>query len=211
MLYWTKDLVGGSERRHAGKPGMLACSAVGAARERFGRVVPDTNRGVLWTRINQSRPRDHLRIHPLNLNEAYLTTETTGLWNSTNITSATPSSRRLRVTPSASRNGCFLIPTNPRKYGSPVFGHGMMTASPRAIGPLPGTLQLDATTMGSNGTVALTLQQATPGASYAIQVSTNLINWVSLATNVAGVDGVLQFNDTNAGGFTQRFYRALGQ
>jgi len=56
--------------------------------------------------------------------------------------------------------------------------------------------------MGSNGTVALTLQQATR-ARYAIQVSTNLITG-SLGHERAGVDGVLQFNDTNAGGFTQR-------
>jgi hypothetical protein len=38
-----------------------------------------------------------------------------------------------------------------------------------------------------------------------------LSNWISLTTNMAGTNGMLQFNDTNAGGYSLRFYRGLAQ
>jgi hypothetical protein len=41
--------------------------------------------------------------------------------------------------------------------------------------------------------------------NYVIQASSNLINWVSLQTNLSP----FSFTDPNAGGYAQRFYRAL--
>ncbi|HUI05467.1 MAG TPA: polysaccharide lyase family 7 protein [Verrucomicrobiae bacterium] len=43
--------------------------------------------------------------------------------------------------------------------------------------------------------------------SYVIQASTNLTDWVGLTTN-SSPSGVINFIDTNAPGFIQRFYRA---
>ena len=43
------------------------------------------------------------------------------------------------------------------------------------------------------------------GLQYIVQASTNLVNWVSLATNTAP----FAFTDVNAGQFQQRFYRTL--
>src|SRR5260370_14412300 len=165
------------------------------------------NRGVSWTRINNLDRVTTCAFNPLNLNEAYLTTETTGLWNSTNITSATPSFTQVAGYPFRQPERVFFNPYKPSEIWVTSFGHGLMTANTvSASGSLPGTLQLDATTLGSNGTVALTLQQATPGASYAIQVSTNLSNWISLTTNMAETNGGLPFQHTNARGFTQPFF-----
>lgn len=44
------------------------------------------------------------------------------------------------------------------------------------------------------------------GAPWAVQVSTNLLNWISVFTNQAG--GTMDFADTNAADFPCRFYRA---
>jgi len=44
-----------------------------------------------------------------------------------------------------------------------------------------------------------------PGSMYVIQASSNLVNWVSLETNVTP----LQFTDTNVGEYRKRFYRAV--
>ena len=44
-----------------------------------------------------------------------------------------------------------------------------------------------------------------PGFNYAVQESTNLIDWVSLITNTAPFG----FTDTNAAGSPQQFYRAI--
>jgi len=43
--------------------------------------------------------------------------------------------------------------------------------------------------------------------SYIIQASTNLTDWVALTTN-SSPSGIINFIDTNASGFIQRFYRA---
>ena len=44
--------------------------------------------------------------------------------------------------------------------------------------------------------------------TYAAEASTNLVNWVSLGTNIAW-GGTLQFTDTNAPIFPYRYYRGL--
>jgi hypothetical protein len=45
---------------------------------------------------------------------------------------------------------------------------------------------------------------SSPGCGYAVEVSTNLLGWVALATNTAP----FVFTDTNAAGCPARFYRA---
>jgi hypothetical protein len=44
-----------------------------------------------------------------------------------------------------------------------------------------------------------------PGYFYVVQTSTDLVNWISLQTNLTP----LQFKDKNTGGSKKRFYRAL--
>jgi hypothetical protein len=46
------------------------------------------------------------------------------------------------------------------------------------------------------------------GSNYIIQASTNLSNWVALRTNVF-TNGLLQFTDTNAAAFSNRYYRLV--
>jgi hypothetical protein len=50
----------------------------------------------------------------------------------------------------------------------------------------------------------------TPGRSYVIEATTNLMQpqWIPLATN-EDVDGILPFDDISAGDFQNRYYRAL--
>jgi len=44
-----------------------------------------------------------------------------------------------------------------------------------------------------------------PGSIYIVQASTDLVNWVSLDTNISP----LEFTDTNTSRYRQRFYRAV--
>jgi hypothetical protein len=48
------------------------------------------------------------------------------------------------------------------------------------------------------------------GKSYVLQASTNLVNWVSIGTNVAG-SSQFQMTDTNAPNVPYQFYRVLEQ
>jgi hypothetical protein len=54
------------------------------------------------------------------------------------------------------------------------------------------------------GQFAINVSGAT-GQSYAVQASADLVNWVTLQTNTAP----FTFTDTDAGQFSQRFYRAV--
>jgi hypothetical protein len=52
-----------------------------------------------------------------------------------------------------------------------------------------------------------------PGNIYLLQSCTNFqapLQWLTIGTNVADVNGVIQFSDTN-GPTSSRFYRLLGQ
>ena len=62
-------------------------------------------------------------------------------------------------------------------------------------------------TVQTNGAFRLTLS-GQAGQTYVIQGSTNLLNWVPLATNTPST-GTFKFIDTNSPSFTQRFYRAV--
>jgi len=47
----------------------------------------------------------------------------------------------------------------------------------------------------------------TPGQTYVLQASVDMIHWTSISTNVADANGLLSLTDTNAGKFPSRFYR----
>jgi hypothetical protein len=49
-----------------------------------------------------------------------------------------------------------------------------------------------------------------PGYTYIVEATTNLLlaaNWLPIATNTLGTNGVWQFSDTQATNFPQQFYR----
>ena len=64
--------------------------------------------------------------------------------------------------------------------------------------------QLTAPLLLTNGNFQFTVSGIS-GSSYAVQTSTNLVNWISLQTNVAS----FQFATTNPAAERQRFYRAV--
>jgi hypothetical protein len=57
----------------------------------------------------------------------------------------------------------------------------------------------------TNGTVLIETQ-GSPGESFDIQASSDLLNWLDLGTILADTNGLMQFDDTNAPNFPARFY-----
>jgi hypothetical protein len=47
----------------------------------------------------------------------------------------------------------------------------------------------------------------TPGQTYVLQASTDMIHWAAMSTNVADANGQLSFTDTAAKNYPSRFYR----
>jgi len=56
-----------------------------------------------------------------------------------------------------------------------------------------------------NGTVLLQTE-GSPGESFEIQASADLLNWLDIGSVVADTNGLMQFDDTNAPNYPARFY-----
>ena len=210
MSYWTKDLVIDPNDASQNTWYVGVFSGWGGAPNGLGGLYRTTNRGVSWTRLNTLDRVTSCTINPLNANELYLTTETQGLWSSTNITSASPAFTQVPGYPFRQPERVFFNPYKPSEMWVTSFGNGLRMGSTTAPTSLPGSLKIDASNLKPGGTISLTLQQTTPGASYAVLSSSNLSNWTSLSTNIAGTNGIVQFTDTNALNFPKRFYRGQG-
>jgi uncharacterized repeat protein (TIGR01451 family) len=73
-----------------------------------------------------------------------------------------------------------------------------LPAPPPVLGPAAGVT--------TNATFEFALN-GQPALSYAIEASTNLVDWVAISTNLP-VGGRILFTDTNAAAIPERFYRA---
>ncbi len=62
----------------------------------------------------------------------------------------------------------------------------------------------------SDGTVILQAQ-GSPGESFDIQASQDLLNWLDLGSVLADTNGLMQFDDTNAPNYPSRFYYTTPQ
>jgi hypothetical protein len=62
----------------------------------------------------------------------------------------------------------------------------------------------------SDGTVILQAQ-GTPGESFDIEASEDLLNWLDLGSAAADTNGLMQFDDTNAPAYPARFYYTTPQ
>ena len=90
MQYWCKDVV--IDPADASQNTWFVCvfSGWGGAPNNKGGLYKTTNRGITWTRVWNSDRVSSITFHPQNSDIAYLTTETEGLWLTSNINAATP-------------------------------------------------------------------------------------------------------------------------
>jgi hypothetical protein len=54
--------------------------------------------------------------------------------------------------------------------------------------------------------VILLQAQGSPGESFDIEASADLLNWLDLGIATADTNGLMQFDDTNAPNYPARFY-----
>ena len=69
------------------------------------------------------------------------------------------------------------------------------------------TTRLAASNLTTNGSFQLTLT-GQAGQTYEIQASTNLVNWIPIATNTLNSTGIYKYIDSNSPSYNQRYYRA---
>jgi len=93
-------------------------------------------------------------ISPINSNEMYLTTETEGLWYTSNINTPTPTFTSVTSYPFRSPNESFSIPYNPNEIWITSFGNGLRVGNTCGFSLSPGSAFFPQS--GGSGSSALT-------------------------------------------------------
>ena len=132
MLYWTKDVTvdpfdSAQRRWYAG-----VFSGWGGPPNGLGGLYRTTNRGSSWTRINALDRVTSLTINPAKAAEAWLTTETEGLWHTLTLDQPSPQFAVDSAYPFRQPERVFYNPYTPGEIWVTSFGAGMMARSPVA-------------------------------------------------------------------------------
>lgn len=90
MLYWTKDIVIDPHDSNQNTWYASVFSGWGGAPNGLGGLYRTIDRGATWEKINTLDRVNSVTVSPDNANEAYLTTETDGLWYTENLQAANP-------------------------------------------------------------------------------------------------------------------------
>ncbi|MGA9772962.1 MAG: BACON domain-containing carbohydrate-binding protein [Blastocatellia bacterium] len=129
MHYWTKDLVIDPHDSTQNTWYASVFSGWGGPPNGLGGLYKTTNRGQAWTRIKNLDRVTSCAISPVNPNEMYLTTETEGLWYSSDLNAATPSFAAVTSYPFRQPERVFFNPFNPNEIWITSFGHGLRVGS----------------------------------------------------------------------------------
>ncbi|HMK39011.1 MAG TPA: T9SS type A sorting domain-containing protein, partial [Bacteroidota bacterium] len=96
----------------------------------LGGLYRTTNRGSSWSKISSLDRVTACAINASNPAEAYLTTETSGLWHTTTLTAASPSFALDATYPFRQPERVFFSPYTPGEVWVTSFGGGIMAGSP---------------------------------------------------------------------------------
>ncbi|MBU1695143.1 MAG: glycoside hydrolase, partial [Verrucomicrobia bacterium] len=198
MMYWTKDLV--PDLHDAGQSNWYACvwSGWGGPPNGLGGLYRTTNRGLAWTRINSLDRVESCTVDPANPQALWLSTETEGLWYTTNLQAATPTFLQVTNYPFRHPVRMFLNPFDTNEMWITSFGNGLRVG--RITEPAPELTGLQEVPAGA---VCVTAR-AEAGQEVILQTASTLMsqNWVNTATGTV-LDSELIFE-----GVTPGFYRA---
>lgn len=137
MRYWTKDVV--LDPSDATQNTWYVCvfSGWGGPPNGLGGIYRTTNRGANWSKINAQDRVNSITFSPANPDQAYMTTETEGLWYSANVRAASPVFTRVANYPFGHPERVFFNPYNPNEVWVTSFGHGMRVGlvAPAVVAP----------------------------------------------------------------------------
>lgn len=129
MLYYVKDVV--IDPHDPAQDTWYACVWSGyggpfATNNDAGGLYRTTDRGLNWTRIWKTHRVNSITIHPdpARASEAYVTTETEGLWHTTNL-GAAPTLTRLTNYPFREPKRVHFNPFNTNEIWVTNFGNGL--------------------------------------------------------------------------------------
>jgi len=127
MYYWTKDIIIDPTDPTQNTWYVAVFSGWGGPPNGLGGLYKTTNRGTTWTKLTGSQFDRVTSIthNPQNNNQAYLTTETQGLWMSNNMNDQMPSWTLVNSFPFRQPERVFFNPYNQNEMWVTSFGNGM--------------------------------------------------------------------------------------
>ena len=127
MQYWTKDIVIDPSDPAQNTWYVAVFSGWGGAPNGKGGLFRTTNRGASWTKLTgtQFDRVTSIAFNPSVNNEAYLTTETQGLWISSTIHTAAPAWSLVNNYPFRQPERVFFNPYNISEVWVTSFGNGL--------------------------------------------------------------------------------------
>ena len=156
------------------------------------------------------------KVSPMVASVAPLTGQVQFKSNGTNIlgTPVTLTNGTINLTVVAtalasSTNGSVLVTA---EYSDPAGNFSSSTNSVNqsivVVTPPPAIGKMTLAPILANGTVQATLL-GTPGQTFVLQVSSDMVHWTSVSTNVADATGAVSIIESNAMQFPSRFYRGM--
>jgi hypothetical protein len=139
MQYWTKDVVvdPSDATQNTWYAGLY--SGWGGPPNGLGGLYKTTNRGLTWTRVTSGLDRvESITFNPAVPTEAFLTTETQGLWYSSNMQAATPTFTQVANYPFRQPERVFFNPYNASEVWVTSFGGGVSVGSTAALPTVAG-------------------------------------------------------------------------
>lgn len=131
MHYWTKDIIIDPNDPTQNTWYAAVFSGWGGAPNGLGGLYKTINRGSSWTKLTDTQfdRVTSITFNPQNLNQAFLTTETQGLWVSNDINTLSPSWNIVSTYPFRQPERVFFNPYNNDEIWVTSFGNGMKVGS----------------------------------------------------------------------------------
>ncbi len=124
MQYWTMDVV--IDPHDASQNTWYAGARLGwNAASGKGGLFKSTNRGISWTKLGTFNNVTSITINPTDQNEAWVTTELSGLWYSNNIRAATPTFTQVANYTFRHPTRVFYNPSNTSEIWVTSYGGGV--------------------------------------------------------------------------------------
>lgn len=136
MKYWTKDLIIDPTDQLQDTWYVCVFSGWGGAPNGLGGLYKTADRGKNWTKLTGSQfdRVTSITFNPKNTAQAFLTTETQGLWMSKNMNTPTPTWTLLDSYPFRQPERVYFNPFNLDEIWVSSFGNGMKVGSMITVG-----------------------------------------------------------------------------
>ncbi len=201
LKYWTKDVVVDpfDPQQNTWYAGVY--SGWGGMANGLGGLYKTTDRGLTWTRITTGLDRvESVTFHPNDPNEAYLTTETQGLWYSNNAHAASPAFTQVAAYPFRQPERVFYNPYNANEIWVTSFGNGVRVGTVAAAAPRVQAMQINdgsaqrsrvtsltvtftaQVTLPADPATAFTLTRIGDGAAVSFTATANVAGGVTVVT-----------------------------